>query len=282
MQILGSTVSATSAVTVEEGAGTWLTFATGKKSPVLLSFWLLSPSLNPSSSPTYVWAHAAASTEGHKGEGVAQGGVWARLCLSMECLMLPPEVWGAPRGLGFGSATGGRQTVLGLLCLCRDVPVPRPPRVTAGGRGRERLQEPLLQLASTACSTSQLCCASLAGTCFSINLGGRESLAEPWAAGKDLQLLWLLCVLLAGLGLLQKCPGRGGDGGGNPCWRPSREQGPSQYWIRGAGGGRMNRDILGSPMDLWQSQGWESWGRGDGGDPHAGLEVGDSVQYGHS
>lgn len=44
----------------------------------------------------------------------------------------------------------------------------------------------------------------------------------------------------------------------------------------------MNRDILGSLMDLWQSRGWESWGRGNGGEPHAGLEVSDSVQYGHS
>lgn len=38
--------------------------------------------------------------------------------------MLLPEVWGAPRVLELGSEVGERQTVLGLLCLCRDVPVP--------------------------------------------------------------------------------------------------------------------------------------------------------------
>lgn len=60
-------------------------------------------------------------------------------------------------------------------------------------KGCQRRRQP----ASTACSTSPLYCASLAGTCFSINLGGRESLAELWSAGKDLRLLR---VLLAGLG----------------------------------------------------------------------------------
>lgn len=48
--------------------------------------------------------------------------------------------------------------------------------------------------------------------------GWKGELAEPWAAGKDLRLLRLLCVLLAGPGLLQKHPvGGGGGGGGSLC-----------------------------------------------------------------
>lgn len=172
-----------------------------------------------------------------QGKGVAQGGVWAQLCLSIEGLMVLSKVWGLPGGSGLGTVMGGGPNCAGVALSVQGCACPQ-----AAEGDSLRLQEPLLQLASTACSTSQLCCASLAGTCFSINLGGRESLAEPWAAGKDLQLLWLLYVLLAGLGLLQKCPeGGGGDGGGNPCWPPSREQGPRQRWIRGAGAGRMNR-----------------------------------------
>lgn len=48
------------------------------------------------------------------------------------------------------------------------------------GCEQRSLQEP----SCTTCSTSQLHCAALAGTCFSINLGGRESLAEPGLQGR--------------------------------------------------------------------------------------------------
>lgn len=135
---------------------------------------------------------------------------------------------------------------------------------------------------STACSTSRLYCASLAGTCFSINLGGRESLAEPWAAGKDLRLLWLLCVLLAGLGLLHKCPAGGGGGGGSPCWHPSGERGPSQHQIRGRRGWR-SQDEEGHPWSTCGSAATVGLGApGQCWDPHAGLEVGNAAQHGHS
>lgn len=137
---------------------------------------------------------------------------------------------GVPRGVGWGEASCvvGASTVQG--CVCPQAMEEEKEK----GCQQRRLQEPFQQPSSTACSTLRLYCASLAGACFSINLGRRESLAEPRAAGKDLQLL---CVPLAGLGLLQKCPMEGGggeDGGGTPQWHLLREWGPSQCKIRGA------------------------------------------------
>lgn len=128
MQILGSTVSSTSAVTEEEGAGTWLTFATVMKSPVMLSFWCSTPSPNPSSPPPplpYVWALPSASPGG----GSQRGRGWHKVVVGLIC----GHLWSISHALGlsvlipvlgelpgergsWGEGDGGRGMGGGKLC----------------------------------------------------------------------------------------------------------------------------------------------------------------------
>lgn len=141
MQILGSTVSPTSAVTAEEGAGTWLTFATRKKSPVMLSLWLLSPSLNPSSSPT----HASASTEGTRGRGGTQGCLAVPVHRGFSCCCPRFEVLpGAQLGecnRGEANCAGAALSVQGCAC----------PQATEGDRLRKRKAAGALAAAGEHC-----------------------------------------------------------------------------------------------------------------------------------
>lgn len=159
--MLRSAVSSTSAAAAEEGAGTWLTLAAAVKSPAMLSLCFSPPAPNPSPSPTYVCG--VTPCQPWRAQGGEGGGTWWCLGSSVPVPGGSPLPWdprglGHSRGVGFpGERDGGRQAVPRGPRLCRDVSIPRPPRVTArGGEGEGLSAEGAAGALSAAYSTLRL------------------------------------------------------------------------------------------------------------------------------